>query len=86
MPAFTRMSGAYKKSSMYTRVSGAYKAAYQVYARASGVWKPLWSYVWETGAWGTCSKTCGGGYKLELRNVREMMGGMWRTTFVPSTV
>lgn len=63
MPAFTRMSNAYKKSSMYTRVSGAYKAAYQVYTRVSGVWKPVWSYAWETGAWGTCSKTCGGGYK-----------------------
>ena len=45
----------------YVNVSGTWKTVGQIYTKVSGAWKPIWSYSWNTGAWGNCSKTCGTG-------------------------
>lgn len=68
MPLNVNVGGSWKHVRLSTKVSGQWREVPQVYVKVSGVWKPLYSFTWETGAWGECSASCGGG--TQTRTVR----------------
>ena len=61
MPAQVRVSGVWRKTLASVRVAGAWRSTPQIYAKAGGVWRALYSYSWSLGGWGGCSASCGGG-------------------------
>lgn len=61
MPAHVRVSGVWRKTLASVRVAGAWRSTPQIYAKAGGVWRALYSYAWSLGGWGGCSASCGGG-------------------------
>lgn len=68
MPLQTRVSGKWKDTLVRVMLSGEWKQSPQVHVRTGGEWKPLYGFSWESGAWGECSATCGGG--TQSRTVR----------------
>lgn len=61
MAVTVRIAGAQKNVAPTVRIAGAWKTVGQIHTRVAGTWRPAWSYVWATGAWGACSASCGGG-------------------------
>lgn len=61
MAITVRIAGAQKNVTPAVRIAGAWKTIGQIHTRVAGVWRPTWTYSWATGAWGTCSVSCGGG-------------------------
>ena len=56
------LSGTWRTvKNVYARVSGTWRTVGQVSVRTGGAWRNVWSYAWNTGSWGTCSASCGGG-------------------------
>ena len=68
MPLKVNVGGSWKQTRLSVKVSGQWREAPQVYVKVSGAWEPLYSFTWETGAWGECSASCGGG--TQTRTVR----------------
>ena len=71
---------------VYVNVSGSWKTVGQIYTKVNGSWKPLWSYRWNTGGWGNCSASCGGGTQTRtvtcVRNDNQTVSDALCTKFV----
>ena len=64
----TKVSGTWKHVRASVKVAGAWREVPQMYVRAGGGWKPLYTFSWEAGAWSSCSASCGGG--TQTRDVK----------------
>lgn len=65
-----RVSGSFRKTKPQVLVYGTWRQVRNVYARVGNSWRPAWSYYWNSGSWGGCSASCGGG--TQYRAVRCM--------------
>ena len=51
----TRLSGVWKHVRASVKVSGTWKDVPQAYVKVGDAWKPLYTFSWETGAFGYVS-------------------------------
>lgn len=75
MPVHVNVNGSWKNTkAVSVKVNGSWKDTYQVYVNANGTWKPMWKYSWETGSWGSCSASCGGGTQTRTATCKRSDG------------
>ncbi len=72
MTTHVKVSGTWRAvDKLGVKVSGAWKDVKYKYVKVSGVWKEvytLYSYAWDIGSYGSCSKSCGNG--IQTRSVK----------------
>ena len=68
MPQQGKVSGKWRHTRARIRLSGTWKDIPQGYIKIGDIWKPIYSFFWETENWSSCSASCGGG--TQSRGVR----------------
>ena len=69
MPQQVKVSGKWRHTRARIRLSGTWKDIPQGYIKIGDIWKPIYSFFWETENWSSCSASCGGLEEADVNGV-----------------